>query len=41
MKRNAFKVAILKGTTKVADEFDTDPDLKEMRKEYTKVKYIY
>jgi len=35
--RNQLKVDVGKGTKKIAMQFDTDPDLKEMRKEYTHV----
>ncbi|KAL4454661.1 hypothetical protein ABPG74_021866 [Tetrahymena malaccensis] len=39
MKRNAFRVEVLKGTTRVADAFEKDLDLFEMRKEFQKEFY--
>ncbi|KAL4499236.1 hypothetical protein ABPG72_006822 [Tetrahymena utriculariae] len=39
MKRNALKAQILKGTQKPSDQFDTDHDIIEMRKEYTQEFY--
>ncbi|KAL4454659.1 hypothetical protein ABPG74_021864 [Tetrahymena malaccensis] len=39
MKRNALKSQIFKGTQKPADQFDTDHDIIEMRKEYTQEFY--
>lgn len=37
MTRNNLRADIAKGTKRIASQFDTDSDLKEMRKEFTKV----